>query len=127
MYGSIRDNLKDLAASGWLPRGFNHNLMEDMYKQLQALVPFDDWYDETDYLLFTNGLLDVGARELLPFQRELHVTQQMPYEYDPSATCEEIIKWLKHTQHDSWERTMVLRAWLRATLLGRYEIQKFVM
>jgi phage/plasmid-associated DNA primase len=126
MYGSIRDNLKDLAASGWLPRGFNHNLMEDMYKQLQALVPFDDWYDETDYLLFTNGLLDVGARELLPFQRELHVTQQMPYEYDPSATCEEIIKWLKHTQHNSWNRTQVLRAWLRATLLGNYEIQKFL-
>jgi putative DNA primase/helicase len=100
--------------------------MEDMYKQLQALVPFDDWYDETDYLLFTNGLLDVGTRELLPFQRELHVTQQMPYEYDPSATCEEIIKWLKHTQHNSWNRTQVLRAWLRATLLGNYEIQKFL-
>ena len=126
MYGSIRENLKDLVTSEWLPKGFNHNLMEDMYKQLQALVPFDDWYDETNYLLFTNGLLEVDTRELLPFQRELHVTQQMPYEYDPSATCEEIIKWLKHTQHNSWNRTQVLRAWLRATLLGNYEIQKFL-
>ena len=126
MYGSIRENLKDLVASEWLPKGFNHNLMEDMYKQLQALVPFDDWYDGMDYLLFTNGLLEVGTRELHPFKRDLYMTQQMPYEYDPSATCEEIIKWLKHTQHNSWNRTQVLRAWLRATLLGNYEIQKFL-
>lgn len=126
MYGSIRENLKDLTATDWLPRGFNHNLMEDMYKQLQALVPFDDWYDGMDYLLFTNGLLEVETRELHPFKRDLYMTQQMPYEYDPSATCEEIIKWLKHTQHNSWNRTQVLRAWLRATLLGNYEIQKFL-
>ena len=126
MFGGIREHLKALAYSGWLPRGFNHNLMEDMYKQLQALVPFDDWYDDSDYLLFTNGLLEIGTRELHPFNRELYITQQMPYEYDPSATCEEIIKWLKHTQHNSWNRTQVLRAWLRATLLGSYEIQKFL-
>jgi phage/plasmid-associated DNA primase len=126
MFGGIREHLKALAYSGWLPRGFNHNLMEDMYKQLQALVPFDDWYDDSDYLLFTNGLLEISTRELHPFNRELYITQQMPYEYDPSATCEEIIKWLKHTQHNSWNRTQVLRAWLRATLLGSYEIQKFL-
>ena len=126
MYGSIREKMKVLTFSDWLPRGFNHSLMEDIYKQLQALVPFDEWYDGMDYLLFTNGLLEVSTRELLPFQRDLYITQQMPYEYDPSATCEEIIKWLKHTQHNSWNRTQVLRAWLRATLLGNYEIQKFL-
>ena len=126
MYGSIREKMKILTFSDWLPRGFNHSLMEDIYKQLQALVPFDEWYDGMDYLLFTNGLLEVETRELHPFKRDLYITQQMPYEYDPSATCEEIIKWLKHTQHNSWNRTQVLRAWLRATLLGNYEIQKFL-
>jgi len=126
MYGSIREKMKVLTFSDWLPKGFNHAMMEDIYKQLQALVPFDEWYDGMDYLLFTNGLLEVETRELHPFQRDLYMTQQMPYEYDPSATCEEIIKWLKHTQHNSWNRTQVLRAWLRATLLGNYEIQKFL-
>ena len=126
MYGTIREKLQVLTYSDTLPRGFNHNLMEDIYKQLQALVPFDDWYDGSEYLLFTNGVLEVETRTLLTFDRNLHMTQQMPYEYDPSATCEEIIKWLKHTQHNSWNRTQVLRAWLRATLLGNYEIQKFM-
>jgi putative DNA primase/helicase len=76
--------------------------------------------------LFKNGVLDIETRQLLPFNKELYLTQQMPYDYNASATCSEIIEWLRHTQHDSWERTQVLRAWLRAVLLGCYEIQRFV-
>ena len=127
MMGAVREKMQQLCANDWFPnKGFTQNLMEDVYKQLQAIIPFDDWYDGSDYLLFTNGVLEVETRELHPFQRDLYITQQMPYEYDASATCEDIVKWLKHTQHNSWNRTQVLRAWLRATLLGCYEIQKFV-
>jgi len=122
--GDIRIKLQMLG--DFLPNGFSTNLMNDVCTQLQSVLAFEEWYDGTDYLLFTNGVLNVATRELLPFTREMHLVQQMPYPYDPAATCEEIIKWLKNTQHDSWERTQVLRAWLRATLLGRYEIQKFV-
>ena len=125
-YGSIREKLHILTHTDWLPRGFNQRLIEDVYKQLQSLLPFNDWYEGTDYLLFTNGVVEVESKKLLPFNRELYLTQQMPYQYDPYATCEPIIKWLKHTQHGSWHRAQVLRAWLRATLLGRSEIQKFL-
>ena len=126
MMGSIREKMHYLCITKWLPNGFNQNLLEDIYKQLQSMIPFDEWYDGSEYLLFTNGVLEVETRELHPFRRDFYMTQQMPYEYDASATCEDIIKWLKHTQHNSWNRTQVLRAWLRATLLGCYEIQKFV-
>ena len=122
--GDIRQKMQELGK--FLPNGFSSNLMNDVFSQLQSVLTFDEWYDGSEYLLFTNGVLDVETRELLPFDREMHLTQQMPYPYNPAATCEEIVKWLKHTQHNSWERTQVLRAWLRATLLGRYEIQKFV-
>jgi len=126
MMGAMREKMQQLCHTDWLPNGFNQNLLEDIYKQLQSMIPFDEWYDGAEYLLFTNGVLEVETRELHPFRRDLYITQQMPYEYDASATCEDIVKWLKHTQHNSWNRTQVLRAWLRATLLGCYEIQKFV-
>jgi P4 family phage/plasmid primase-like protien len=126
MLGDIRSKLKHEAMRELLPGGFSTKLMNDMYDHLQTLLYFKEWYDGGDHLLFTNGILDINTRELLPFDREMYITQQMPYAYDPAATCEEIVKWLKHIQHDSWERAQVLRAWLRATLLGRYEIQKFV-
>lgn len=122
MMGEIRSKLKIKD----LPGGFTTNLMKDIYSQLQSELPFDDWYDGCDYLLFTNGVLDVSTKELHPFSRDYYLIQQMPYDYDPGATCEAIVKWLKHTQHDNWNRMQVLRAWLRATLLGKYEIQKFV-
>lgn len=124
MLGDIRSRL--LGLGDFIPNGFSNNLMNDVFAQLQSVVIFDDWYEGSDYLLFTNGILNIETRELLPFKRDMYFTQQMPYAYDPHATCDDLVKWLKHTQHDSWERTQVLRAWLRATLLGRYELQKFV-
>ena len=124
MLGDIRWRL--IALGDWIPKGFSNNLMNDVFAQLQSIVTFDDWYEGTDHLLFTNGILNIETRELLPFERDMYFTQQMPYDYNAHATCDDLIKWLKHTQHDSWERTQVLRAWLRATLLGRYDLQKFV-
>ena len=124
MLGDIRARF--ISLGDFIPNGFSNNLINDVFAQLQSVVIFDDWYEGSDYLLFTNGVLNIETRELLPFKRDMYFTQQMPYAYDPYATCDDLIKWLKHTQHDSWERTQVLRAWLRATLLGRYELQKFV-
>ena len=97
-----------------------------MMEQLRISVIFEDWYEGNDQLLFTNGILDVESKELLPFDREAYMTQQLPYEYDPSATCEPIIKWLKNAQDGNWGRVQVLRAWLRAVLMGNSEVQKFV-
>jgi putative DNA primase/helicase len=122
--GDIRAKLTMMR--GGLITGFTTKLINDVHDQLQSTLHFKDWYEGNQFLLFTNGVLNVETRELLPFKRDFYLVQQMPYPYDASATCEEIVKWLKHVQRDSWDRTQVLRAWLRATLLGRYEMQKFV-
>ena len=126
MAGDIRSKLLQVRDEGEIIEGFNTKLINDVNDQLQSALYFKEWYEGSRYLLFTNGVLDIETRELLPFSRELYLTQQQPYAYDSAATCEEIVKWLKHVQRDSWNRTQVLRAWLRATLLGRYEMQKFV-
>lgn len=126
MVGDIRSKLLQVRNKGGIIEGFNTKLINDVNDQLQSALYFKEWYEGSRYLLFTNGVLDIETRELLPFNRELYLTQQQPYAYDSAATCEEIVKWLKHVQRDSWNRTQVLRAWLRATLLGRYEMQKFV-
>jgi len=125
MKGSIKDKLEVIKESA-LPRGYSMNMINDVMEQLRISIIHDDWYEGNDYLLFTNGILDVKTRELLDFDRDAYMTQQLPYRYDPSATCEPIIKWLKNAQDNSWGRVQVLRAWLRAVLLSHSEIQKFV-
>ena len=125
MKGNVKEKFEQIKEET-LPNGYSMNLVNDVLEQLRISFIFDDWYEGNDYLLFTNGILEVETRELLPFDREMYMTQQLPYDYDPYATCEEIIKWLKHSQNDSWGRVQVLRAWLRAVLLSHSEIQRFV-
>lgn len=123
--GDIKNKF-EMVKEDLLPNGYSMNLINDVMEQLKISVIFDDWYEGKDLLLFTNGILNLHSKELMPFNRDLYITQQLPYEYDPAATCEPIVKWLKGTQDNSWGRTQVLRAWLRAALLGYSEIQKFV-
>ncbi len=125
MRGIIRDFLERTVTEN-APNGYGIKTINDIFDQLCISIHFDDWYEDNELLLFTNGILVVDTRELLPFSRELYITQQLPYDYDPGATCEPIIKWLKQAQDNNWERVQVLRAWLRAVLLSNSEIQKFV-
>jgi phage/plasmid-associated DNA primase len=125
MKGSIREELEKIKATT-LPKGYTMNFINDLFFQLKIALMFEDWHEGSDYLLFSNGILDVAERILLPFDREMYMTQRFPYEYNPGAECEEIVKWLKQTQDGDWGRVQVLRAWLRAVLLGCSDIQKFV-
>ena len=125
MKGCIRGELEAIKAT-FLPKGYTINFINDIFAQLKIALMFEDWHEGSDYLLFSNGILDVQERTLLPFDREMYMTQRFPYEYNPAAECEEIIKWLKQTQDGDWGRVQVLRAWLRAVLLGCSDIQKFV-
>ena len=115
-----------LIKSEMLPNGYGMNLINDVVEQLKLELTFEDWYDGKEHLLFTNGIYSIETNTLLPFNREMCLTQQLPYNYDPGATCEPIIQWLKETQDGNWGRVQVLRAWLRAVLLSASDIQKFV-
>lgn len=123
--GDIKNKFEEIK-KGFLPSGYSMNLINDVMEQLKITVIFDNWYEGKDLLLFTNGILNVSTRELLPFKKDLYMTQQLPYNYDVNARCDSVVEWLKGTQENSWGRTQVLRAWLRAVLLGHSEIQKFV-
>ena len=123
--GEIKNRL-EILKDQLLPNGYSMNLVNDVLEQLKITLIHDDWYEGNDYLLFTNGILEVITKEFIPFNREMYMTQQLPYDYDPAATCEPIIKWLKYVQDNSWGRVQVLRAWLRAVLLSHSDIQKFV-
>lgn len=109
-----------------LPAGYSTNLITETYKHLAMLVPFKEWYDGSEYLLFTNGVLKTETLELCEFSRDLFLNQQLPYNYDPYANCHKIQNWLAFTQWGNKDRVEVLRAWLRATLMGAHDLQKFV-
>jgi len=123
LQGDVIGKLRSLG--DFLP-GWNAKFVEDLISLMRAEVTFVNWYEGKEYLLFSNGVLDVEKMELLPFDKSYNLIHRLPYPYDSEATCCGILDFLSFTQHDDNDRVQVLRAFLRAILLGHYECQRFV-
>jgi len=83
------------------------------------------WNKEKHILPMKNGALDLNTMKLVPHTKELKLNWQLPYNYNPSATCEPIIKWL-HEAVEHGEQVELLQAYLNCILLGRVELQKYL-
>jgi P4 family phage/plasmid primase-like protien len=125
MKGRLWDELRKLKES-LLPNGFGLKMVNNMYEALKHSLIQDEWNHNKNLILFTNGVYDLDTNEMGGFKKSYHISRSLPYEYDPQATCEPIIDWLKFTQFGDWERVQLLRAWMRAVLTSADDIQRFV-
>ena len=73
-----------------------------------------------------NGVLEISTMTLLPHDLDYGFRWQLPYDYNPIATCNPIVEWLGFTQNDDYDRVQLLRAYLRANLTGQSGLQRFV-
>jgi P4 family phage/plasmid primase-like protien len=109
------------------PGGFTSHLIADVTNLTKAYLCHGYWDDDSDRLAFHNGVLEVSTGEFLEHDRDNHITWGLDFEYDPTADPGPIIDWLMRTQYGDEERVQVLRAWLRACLLGQgHELQRFL-
>ncbi|CAB4202679.1 DNA primase, phage/plasmid [uncultured Caudovirales phage] len=76
---------------------------------------------------FANGLLDMTTKTLEPIGKHNAATWAIPHDYDPQATCSAFIKWLNIAVADDQETIQLLRAYINACLIGRADLQKFLM
>ena len=79
-----------------------------------------------DLLPFKNGVLDIKTKTLEPNDPDYGFTWQLPYSYDPDATCQPILQWLSEMTGSSLELVLLLRAYLNAVLMGYVELHKFL-
>ena len=69
----------------------------------------------------------MSSSEFLPHDQENYLTWGLDFDYDPNADSGPIIQWLRKTQYNDEERVQVLRAWLKACLVGKgHELQRFL-
>jgi len=109
------------------PGGFTSHLLNDVVNLTQAYITHTYWDDDDDRLAFRNGVLEVSTGEFLEHNAEHYLTWGLDFDYDPNATPGPIIDWLKRTQFGDEERVQVLRAWLKACLIGQgHELQRFL-
>ena len=106
--------------------GFNHGYVQSVLGLLKAELADEKW-DARDHLLpFINGVLNLQTMKLEAHSSGYKLTWCLPYAYEIDATCEPIKDWLLDSCEGNHDRVQMLRAALRAIVLGRSDLEKFV-
>ena len=108
-------------------KGYSSSLVTDVCSLLEGHLSNTYWNDESNLLSFRNGVLEVTTGEFLEHAQQHFITWGLDFDYQPEADPGPITEWLFRTQYNDDSRVNVLRAWLRACLIGRgNEIQRFL-
>ena len=86
----------------------------------------NEWNINPSLRCFKNKVVDIVTLETFEHNRKYRLTRKIPYDYNPDADCLHIKQWLKNVQGGDQEIIEILRAWLRACLVGAYDIQRFL-
>ena len=109
------------------PSGFTSHLIADVVNLTQAYITHTYWDDDPDRLAFKNGVLEISTGDFTEHTPENYLTWGLDFEYDATSDPGPIIDWLRRTQYGDEERVQVLRAWLKACLVGQgHELQRFL-
>jgi phage/plasmid-associated DNA primase len=110
-----------------LPNGYSTNLINDVCNLLQGHLVNYSWENDPSLLAFRNGVLEIDTGEFLEHDAKNYMTWGLDFAYDPSTDPGPIVDWLYRSQYGDQGRLQVLRAWLRACLVGKgNEIQRFL-
>jgi P4 family phage/plasmid primase-like protien len=95
----------------------------------KGLILISDWVeaDNTKFIPFKNGVLDVETMQLLPHDPSYGFRWQMPRDYSViSDGWVNIDKFLNEFSNQNQSLKNVLLAFCNATLMGRSDLQKFL-
>ena len=105
---------------------YTHSFVQAVLGLLRSELADEQW-DAREYLLpFINGVLNLQTMKLETHSSGYKLTWCLPYAYDINSTCEPIQEWLLESCDGNHDRVQMLRAALRAMVLGRSDLEKFV-
>lgn len=110
-----------------LPRGWDNNRVVSVTKSLaRYLRDNEEWNPNPNLRCFKNKVVNIVTLETFEHSSKYRLTAKIPYDYNPEADCTSIKQWLHEVQKGNEEIVEILRAWLRACLVGAYDIQRFL-
>jgi putative DNA primase/helicase len=73
-----------------------------------------------------NGVLNKKTKKLSPHTPGYRLTYCLPFSYDPTATCEPIVNWLRETVGHKEELVTFLLIYLNAIVNARADVQRYL-
>ena len=111
--------------NAYLPQGFGVHRLNNIKQFLSIFLLSDGWEKRRHLLPMANGVLDVKTMVIHQYARQYRFTWQLPYEYQPAATCPIIAAWLRDATGGDDEAINIIRAFFKMALVGG-EVQKFM-
>jgi len=107
--------------------GYSSSYIADVCTLLESYLIELRWKDTEHLLAFKNGVLNLKHGDFFDHSKEHGITWGLDFDYNSDCVASPITEWLYRTQYGDEARVNVLRAWLRACLVGRgNEIQRFL-
>jgi P4 family phage/plasmid primase-like protien len=108
---------------------FTVQYLNDCIRFAKSAVQVDGWSEASSLLFipFTNGVLDIKAKQFLPQSPDYGFTWQLPREYSPIAgEWPEIDRFLDTLANGDQGLKLLAIAFCNAVLKGRSDLQKFL-
>jgi putative DNA primase/helicase len=112
-----------------LPSGHNFtaNYVSGVMMQLKAYLEVTSWDEQPGLIPLQDGVLDIVKQKLLPHAPGYRFLWQLPYKWaDRTIGCEPIQAWLMEATKGNCQVIQVLRAYLKAVVTGRTDLQRYL-
>lgn len=106
--------------------GYDANYLKGVVTLLGNRLLVAEWTEERHLIPMQNGVMNLNTRQLEPFNGRYRFNWQLPYPYDPTATCPTVERWLDTACQCDDELARFLLCYLAAILRGRYDLQKYI-
>jgi P4 family phage/plasmid primase-like protien len=78
-------------------------------------------------VLFQNGVLDLRTGSLLPHSPEYFTTNILPYDFNPTARCDQWLRFLAEVFEGDQERIELLQEWFGYMMSASYAYHKIML
>lgn len=112
-----------------LPSGHNFtaNYVSGVMMQLKAYLEVTSWDEQSGLIPLQDGVLDIVTQKLLPHAPGYRFLWQLPYKWaDRTLGCQPIQAWLMEATKGDCQVVQVLRAYLKAVVTGRTDLQRYL-
>jgi phage/plasmid-associated DNA primase len=107
------------------PEGYTATYASGVVTLLKGFMSFAGWNTDRNLVPFTNGVLNLDKKYLMPHSPNHRLSWCLSYDYDPTQHCKPIVDWM-HETVKSEAIVQCLRAYLNAIVKGRSDLHRFM-
>lgn len=109
-----------------IPDGYNLGYLRSVSGLLQRYLLVKRWDQQPGLLPLQNGVLELATNKFLDHAPGYQLTWQLPYSYNPVATCQPVQDWMLAAVGGDDQLMQLLRGYLKAIVTSRVDLQRYV-